>query len=278
MPPLGALFWVLTLWMTEQTAQMVLVSVRPAARADIVSLTACVVLGTLLVLFAAVRLHAPHGSLRELLAFRALGPVRAFLAAAAGAGLAPAVSTLDDAILRRWPYADAEVTESIQHLVASSSRFALVAGALVIIPVAREIFFRGLIFGRLGHDREGDDAPASAADPWGKWAAVVSTTALYAMFSAAFDPREIPSSIVLGFAFARLRERTGTVLAPIVAHLAYCAVDGIPILRGRDPAADITYEPRWMLGGAVIAVLALAAVGAGGGDGDGQGDSHVASG
>ncbi len=36
-----------------------------------------------------------------------------------------------------------------------------------------------------------------------------------------------------------------------------------PILLGRDPSADVTYAPRWIVGGAIIAALALAAVGTG---------------
>jgi membrane protease YdiL (CAAX protease family) len=269
MPQLGALFWVLALWMTEVTAQAVLVSARPAARTDIVSLSACVVLATSIVIFVAARIHAPHGSLRALLAVRGIGPVRAFLAASAGAGLAPLVSSLEDVILRRWPYADAEVTESFQRLVASSSRLALVAGALVVVPVARELFFRGLIFGRLLQRRASlEPMPAPAR----RWRAVVSTTVLFALFSAALDPREVPTALLLGFAFARLRDRTGSVLAPVVAHLAYGAVDAIPILLGRDPTANVTYAPRWVLGGAIIAALALAAVGAGGQGEAGEGD------
>ncbi len=250
MPALGALFWVFALWMAEQTCEVLTELARPAAHADIVSLSACAVLATSLVIFAMVRVHAPDASLRALLAVRPIAPLHLVLAIAVGAGLSPAMSTLGDAILRRWPYGDPEASESMQRLVASSSRVALVAGALVIIPVARELFFRGALFGQLQR----------AASPQ---AAVVATTALFALFSATFDLRELPGAVVLGFAFARLRARTKTVVAPVFAHLAFWSVDGIPILRGRDPTADFAYPTRWIVGGAVIAVLALAAVGAG---------------
>jgi membrane protease YdiL (CAAX protease family) len=78
-----------------------------------------------------------------------------------------------------------------------------------------------------------------------------------------FDWRTIPTTLVLGLALARLRDRTGSVLGAMAAHLAFWSVAGIPILRGADPAADVTYSPRWIAGGAVIALLALVAVGAG---------------
>ena len=61
-----------------------------------------------------------------------------------------------------------------------------------------------------------------------------------------------------------MRERSGTVLAAAAAaHVAFFAVAAIPILGGQDPNVDVVYSTKWIVGGAVIALLALVAVGAG---------------
>ena len=119
----------------------------------------------------------------------------------------------------------------------------------MVVPVARELFFRGILYGGLRRRRTVRSAllatsrvlrvlvPRPAADPDG----------------------------------ARARPRAGVAAradrhgarARCWRQLAFGAVDGIPILRGRDPAADVTYPTKWIRGGAVIAVLALGAVAVG---------------
>ena len=248
MTPLAAALWAVALTMTVMVAVSVTESVRPGAQSDIVNLAACQVLATSLVIFAMVRWHARDISLRVTLGMRPLAPLRAPLAIAAGAGLFPVLSTLDDAIVRRWPIGDESAAESVQKLVSSSSRVGLVMAALVVVPIARELFFRGILYG-------------GVRATTGMRSAIIATSVFYAC--SYLEPQQMPTALVLGLALAWLRERTGTVLAPLLAQLAYGAVEGIPILRGRDPSADVTYPTKWIAGGAVIAVLALAAVGAG---------------
>jgi membrane protease YdiL (CAAX protease family) len=247
---LGALAWTSAFWMLEQVCAGVTNAVRPGARADIVSLAGFSVLATSLIVFAMVRVHAPEASLRATLGVRPLAPMRGLLAVAAGAGLRPPMSVLEDVIARRWPHQDAEVAESLRQLVATSSRISLVVCVFVVMPVASELFFRGIVFGELRR------ATSS-------WVALVGTTALFALSYSMPDARELPTAAVLGFAFGWTRARCGTVVAPVVAHVAFWAVEGIPILRGRDPAADVVYPVKWVVGGAVIAALALAVIGTG---------------
>jgi len=247
---LGALAWTSALWMLEQVCAGVTYAGRPGSRTDIVSVAGCSVLATSLIIFAMVRVHAPEASLRVTLGVRPLPPVRILLSVAAGAGLRPLLSLLESAIARRWPHEDAAFAESVRQLVATSSRLSLVVGVFVVIPVATELFFRGILFGGLSRGSSSR-------------VAVLATTALFALSYSMPDPRDLPTAAILGLAFAWLRARCGSVVAPIVAHVAFWAVEGIPILRGRDPAADVTYPTRWIVGGAVIAGLALAVIGTG---------------
>ncbi len=230
-------------------------TVRPGAAADAVNLAACYLLATSLVIFAIVRIHAREESLRATLGFRGIAPLHLLLSVAAGAGLRPLLSTLEDLILRRYPYTDVEQegmkdAAKLFEVPTQASRIALVVYGCVVLPVVLEVFFRGALFGRL-----------SRVVP--RQTAIVATSAFFACWQ--LDWRALPTAFVLGLALARLRDRSGTVLAPLVGHLSYAAVIGVPLLRGLDPNADVTYPRRWIVGGAVIAVLALVGMQAGSG-------------
>jgi membrane protease YdiL (CAAX protease family) len=241
----AALLWAIGLWLLEHVCLESTESIRPGAIADIVNVSACVVLATSIVGFAVVRIHAPDRTLRATFGVRSLGPLRLIASAAAGLGLSPALSSLDDLVSRRWPYDDPEALANVQKLLASSSRWALVTGVFIVIPLAREIFFRGLLYGELRR-------VVSAGS------AVVATSLLFAMFS--LDWRSMPAALVLSFSLGWLRARSGSVLAPVVAHLAFWSVQGIPILRGADPAADVTYPAKWIAAGALLALAGLVGI------------------
>jgi membrane protease YdiL (CAAX protease family) len=250
MTPLTAALWTIALWFLEMTCVYVTQAVRPGAIDDIVNLGACTALATSLVVFAMVRVHAREASLRVTLAVTPVAPLHLLLSIAAGAGLYPLLSTIDDRMAHRWPYS-AEDTAAMEKLFAvptMSSRVALVLTAFVVIPLAREVFFRGIVFSEIMRT-------TSAR------VAMVASAVLFTV--SQLDWRSIPTTLVLGLALARLRDRTGTVLAAATAHIAYWAVAGIPILGGRDTMADVVFSPKWIVGGAVIALLALVGVGAG---------------
>jgi membrane protease YdiL (CAAX protease family) len=244
----AAAFWGIALWLLEHVCFEMTEAARPGAITDIVSLAACVVLATSVVAFAMVRVHAPEASLRATFGIRRVGLLSLLLAAAAGAGLCPVLSTVDDLVARRWPYEDPDALAGMEKLLSSSTALALVLGVFVVIPLAREAFFRGVLFEEL---RRTSSASVTIA----------TTALLFAVFST--DWRSMPTALVLGAALGWIRFRTRSVVAPAVAHLAFWSVVGVPILRGADPAADIVYPARWIAAGAGIAVLALAAVGAG---------------
>jgi len=245
MSPLTAVMWTLGLSLFERTCIGTTDALRPGGLTDIVNITACEVLATSIVVWLILRVHAAHSSVREALSVRAIDITDFFVSVVAGAGLRPLLSTLDDLILRKWPY-DAVELESMGKLVARSSRTELVLGVFVIMPIARELFFRGILFERLRRSL----SPAITA----AW-----TAALYACSS--LDLRAMPSALILGTALSILRGATGSVVASILAHAAFWAVDGIPILGGRDPSADVMYPPKWIVAGAAIALVALLACG-----------------
>jgi membrane protease YdiL (CAAX protease family) len=249
MTPLLAAMWTFALFALEQVAVSATEAIRPGAMTDVINVCACSLLATSIVVFAMVRVHAREASLRRTLGIVGPAPTHVFLALAAGAGLFPLTAAIDARVIEKWPYTEEE--EALFHKLAEiptmHARVALVVTFLVLMPIASELFFRGIVYGELRR----------AA---GATVAIAST----ALFSASFqDPRVMPTALLLGLALAALRERTGTVVSAVLGHLAFCSVEAIPILRGRDPDADVQFPAKWIVGGAVIALLAVAGAGAG---------------
>jgi membrane protease YdiL (CAAX protease family) len=242
MSPIAAAMWTFAASLLEQLFVATTEALRPGGLTDVINVTACDVLATSIAVLVVLRVHAPDLPLRTALALRPCSPVDLLASAAAGAGLSPALSALDDVILRTWPYDDAAALENVDKLVSHASRTALVVGIFVVIPLARELFFRGILFGRLR---------TSVSTRM----AISMTAVLFACSS--LDWRAMPSALLLGLVLGGLRGGTGTVVAPIVAHLSFWAVEGIPILRGRDPTADVTYPAPWAAAGAAVGLLAL---------------------
>jgi membrane protease YdiL (CAAX protease family) len=243
MSPLAAALWTVALTMTALMAVSITESVRAGALTDIVNRAACEVLATSLVVFAMVRWHSPHGSIRATIGLRSIGWAHAPLSVAVGVGLAPALSFVQDWVLRRWPMPDDADAEALQKLIASSSRVGIVVSAFVVVPIARELFFRGILF-------EGVRRSAGARS------AILATSVFFAC--STLEPQQVPVALLLALSLGWLRESASTVVAPILAQLAYGAVEGVPLLRGRPLDADVTYPMTWVAGGAGLALAALA--------------------
>lgn len=88
-------------------------------------------------------------------------------------------------------------------------RVLLAVMVIVIAPVVEELAFRGVVVGGL---RRG----------LGVWPAVVVSAVLFAMVHLA--PVTWPGLFVFGLALAVLRLRTGSLLPPVLAHVAFNAV------------------------------------------------------
>jgi membrane protease YdiL (CAAX protease family) len=250
MSPVVAALWTVALFLLEGMCVSVTESVRPGAQSDLVNRAACEALAASVVIFAMVRVHAREASLRWTLGVRTPAALHVPLAIAAGAGLYPLTARITSLITARWPYdaAEMEIGEKLLSVPTTHARVALVVALFLVMPIAQELFFRGIVFGELRRSA-------------GAHMAIASTAVFYASFAG--DPRQMPTALLLGLSLAVLRERTGTVVTAIVAQLAFGAVEAIPILRGRDPMANVEYPTKWVVGGAVIALLALVGAGAG---------------
>ena len=229
MSPLAAALLTIALSLVVQVFIGVTDAIRPGAQTDIVNLAACDILATSLVIFAMVRVHARESSLRVTMGFAPIAPLHALLSLAIGAGLYPLLSTVDDLVLRRWPMTDADTLDNLEKVVSHSSHFTLVLAAFVVMPCARELFFRGIVY---------DEVKRTS----GVRVALIATSVFYAC--SLLEWRAMPTAVLLGAVLAWLRERAGTVVAPLLAQIAFGAVVGVPILLGRAPFADGARFPR----------------------------------
>ncbi|MCC6559442.1 MAG: CPBP family intramembrane metalloprotease [Polyangiaceae bacterium] len=228
---------------------MVLVSLRPDGRPDIISTFGCQAVAYLLGLFGVLRLHAPRASIRDLLGVRAAHPAFYPLAALTGAALTPPISALYDLIERRWPSAGAGDEELVK-LVTEGPLGARIAVSVVLValgPAVEEVFFRGALTRPLLR-RHG---PATV---------IAVTAALFAV--AHIEPQKFLPIAIFGLALGLVRYASGSLLPAIVMHATYNAIPLVAMTTGDGggaEAADAAPIPRWIL--AASAALAAALVG-----------------
>ncbi len=89
-------------------------------------------------------------------------------------------------------------------------RLALIGYAVIGAPVVEEVLYRGLL------------QQAGRAIGLSPWSAIAATSALFAAAHwSVVAPPALAALVVLGLLFGWLRERTGGLTSPIVAHAAF---------------------------------------------------------
>lgn len=239
---LGAAGWTLLVGLLYEIAVGFLEASRPGAQYDLVTVTASKLLAYALVLFAILRVHAPEGSIRNLVALRAPRASYVLLALVVGAALSPAASFLDGVFAARFPPSPAE-TELLDRLFAAPTparRAVVVAVVAFVVPVWDELFFRGALFTALeqGRSRGG----------------VILAAAAYDTLSGA-SARGLVAMLVLSLGLSSMRALTGSVVPSIAARVAFFAVSVAPLALGRD---DPEFSLRVAVAGVAVAALAFA--------------------
>ncbi len=232
---LGAFFFTLF-------ALGVLAEAKPGSEEDLVTLVMSQALGYAVMAFVALRLHGADAPLRDFVALTAPRPVHVAVGLVSGAGLYPLLSKLDDLVAHRMP-ASQEEREAMGRILATDTvaqKVVLAVCLLVVLPMAVELFYRGVLF--------------SVAEPSGTqrafMAVVSASVASSLLYSSSL--RALPS--IFGFAVlaASLRALSRSVVPSVLAHLAFFGVPLVPALLLRD------YEERysWPMAavGAVVAV------------------------
>lgn len=95
---------------------------------------------------------------------------------------------------------------------AADPRVVALSGAFIVVgaPVTEELVWRGLVYGAIGRRL-------------GRRAAIGLSSVLFGVFHAA-DPLAVPPILVLGLLLGLLRDRAGSALPGILAHVVFNAV------------------------------------------------------
>ncbi len=220
----------------------VLAEAKPGSEEDLVTLVMSQALGYAVLAFVALRLHGAETSLRDFVALTAPRPVHVAVGLVSGAGLYPLLAKLDDLIAHRMP-ASQEEREAMGRILATDTvaqKVALAACLLVVLPLAVELFYRGVLF--------------SVIEPSGAHRAVVAVVSASVASSLLYSSslRALPSIVGFAVLAASLRAVSRSVVPSVLAHFAFFGVPLLPALLVRD------YEERysWPLAavGAAVAV------------------------
>jgi membrane protease YdiL (CAAX protease family) len=155
---------------------------------------------------AALRLEAPRG--------RELGVI--LLSVLAGAALAPIATELTARIVSAWPMEGIDPSAD-----AGETGFAIVfatVGAIVIVPAAEELLYRGFALPRI-------------AQTVGRGRAIVIVTALSTLIEIA-NPRFLPATLIIALPMAIVGTAGRTAWAVIAGRLAHEALPPILALCG----------------------------------------------
>jgi membrane protease YdiL (CAAX protease family) len=98
-----------------------------------------------------LRLYAPNARMRDALGLRTTSPLVVVLAVLTGLAIVPALAPVDAFVAARFPAPQEQVDAVVQLLTATTlaARVKLALGAGVLIPIGQELFYRGMLFGRL---------------------------------------------------------------------------------------------------------------------------------
>jgi membrane protease YdiL (CAAX protease family) len=221
---------------------------RPGAALDLVNQAAVQALAYSVAIFVMLRVYAPHSPMREALAVRPVASLHILLSALAGAGIAPAMAKLDALVLQRFPQLP-EVVEQERH-VLTAGRGTLVLALVVIVPLAEEVFFRGMLFTGIRRGRSAGTA-------------MFATSLLYAVtLGSQLDARGAASAFVLALVLAWVRAQSWSVLSACAAHASYAAASLAPLLAGRELPGDVPMKwvpLSWVavaMGAAICALVA----------------------
>lgn len=238
---LAAASWTLMVAILGGVAVSILEAVHPGAESDAVTLAACRVLAYSLALFALLRMHDPKASIRRFIGLRRTSPALGALGLLAGAGLGPGAMWLNEQFAKRFP-AGAEETAQLEHVFGVETlgrKISLVVALVIVLPIADEMFFRGVLFTPLKKERRAET--------------VIVATAAYDTLLNGASPRLVVSMLAISLVLSWIRATTGSVATSVLARVGFFATQVLPIFLTTEE-----HTPgRIALGGTALAVAAL---------------------
>jgi hypothetical protein len=205
---------------------------RPAAATDLVNGFGCQLIAYLAALFLILRVHAPEGSIREILGFRGTHPAFYPLGLLLGLALVVPVNALYDLLERRWPSSTASDDRLMELLLAASTPKKVLLGVIMIVagPLLEEVFFRGALL-----------SPLRRAHALG-----VSVLVTSGLFAVAHDSWQMWAPIaVVGIALGLVRVASGALAPSFLVHATFNAVPFYSVLASASPESASKQAASW---------------------------------
>jgi membrane protease YdiL (CAAX protease family) len=217
------------------------VSFREGAQNDQVSAVLAQAIGYGLVLFGILRVHAPEASVRDFVGLRHTSI--AFYAIGPALGLAATIpaNAIHHAIVTRFPFEESLRIVEIWGLAPTPTRLAMALMIAFVGPLVEEVFFRGALFGGLR-------AQTEIVRPT-LYAALV-TSLLFTIVHVRWQSF-LPIMLV-GLLIAGLRVASGSLLPPVLAHMAFNAAGVAELARGEELVPSVRLAVAGTAGTALL--------------------------
>ena len=221
------------------------VTLRPAAATDLVNGFVCQLVAYLAGFLLILRLHAPEGSIREILGVRSTHAAFYPLGLLLGLSIVVPVNSLYDFLERKFPSAPGHDDRLVELLLSSSTGKRVLLGTIIVLagPILEEVFFRGALL-----------SPLRRAHP-----IVTSVLVTAGLFAVAHESWQMWAPIaVVGVALGLLRVASGSIVPSMLLHATFNAVPFYAVLSSTSPEDASKHSagaPAILVSTAVAAVL-----------------------
>lgn len=240
---LGAVMWMIGAHLIAMWVTLIVMWLF-GRQTDLMVGVVCQAVGYLLALYAMLRLHAPSRRIRDFVGFRA--PSLVFLLVAPLVGIAAQYpgSWAQEQIYALFPRESAGIGPlDLFFDLSFARRVAIAVAATVLGPIAEELVFRGATF-------------TSIIDRHRPAVVIAVTAAAFTLIHS--EPRDLPILFVMGLILGHLRWASGSLLPPILLHMAFNAVPFAYLLQVESMPPDEPTPGFQALAGLAVVVACVA--------------------
>ena len=237
---LGAALWMMGAHLASQWVTLIVMWLFGRVH-DLMILIVCQAVGYLLVLYAMLRVHAPKSRIRDFVGLRPTSIAFVVMAPIVGVAAQYPGSFAQEHLMRWFPSESADLGFlDVFFGLTFPRRVAIATAATLLGPIAEELIFRGAAF-------------TSILARHRAMAVVVVTSVGFAVIHP--DLRDVPILLVMGLILGHLRWASGSLLPPILLHVAFNAVPFAYLL----PVDSMPPDERTPLLHALVGLAAVVA-------------------
>jgi uncharacterized protein len=234
----GVVMWMMAAFCAYVFVSVFVVGLTGRMRDPVINV-ACQVVGYLLVLYAMLRIHGRQVSIFAFVGLRWTAWPFLALAPILGVACHHAGSWLQERIYERFPPGERLGLEDVFFGLSLPERLAITIAFILASPIVEELIFRGATFSATS-----DHQPPRA---------VVGATAIgFALVH--LEPRLLGILFLMGILLGYLRWASGSLLPPMLLHIAFNATELVPWLQAERMPSTATPLPHALAAFAIVGV------------------------